>query len=257
MLNPHNRYLQIALNSTLQDAQRIIHDLPADPRIIFEAGTPFIKHYGLDGISAIKAYAIQKQFMQKIKFQRQPINLFNLFNKTSLINKQQNKSPNITSTNQTPYIVADMKMMDRGTTEVNLAAQAGASAVVALGLAPIESLNAFIETCNTLHVDSMIDMMNVNQPYKILKKLKQLPRVVILHRGVDEEKFSNKPLPIHMINKIKGSFNVMISIAGGDTPREIQSAIFNSADIVVLWKNFFHYTPQIAQLANSFLKNIK
>ena len=36
-----------------------------------------------------------------------------------------------------------------------------------------------------------------------------------------------------MINKIKGAFNTMISVAGGDTIREVQSAVFNGADIVV------------------------
>lgn len=45
-------------------------------------------------------------------------------------------------------------------------------------------------------MDSMIDMMNVDYPNNILRKLKKPPDVVILHRGVDEEKFNkDKPIP--------------------------------------------------------------
>ena len=42
-LNPKKHYLQVALNSTLEDAREIISQLPISDRIILEAGTPFIK----------------------------------------------------------------------------------------------------------------------------------------------------------------------------------------------------------------------
>ena len=42
-LNGKKRYLQIALNGDLADAQKIIARLPASDRIIIEAGTPLIK----------------------------------------------------------------------------------------------------------------------------------------------------------------------------------------------------------------------
>ncbi|MBP6098954.1 MAG: bifunctional formaldehyde-activating protein/3-hexulose-6-phosphate synthase, partial [Candidatus Levybacteria bacterium] len=100
-------------------------------------------------------------------------------------------------------------------------------------------------------------MMNVEKPYQVIRKLKDLPTVVILHRGVDEERYSNKMLPIHMINKIKGTFNVIVAVAGGDSAREIQSASFNGADIIVVWKNFYTPSEDIESLANNFLANIK
>ena len=48
-LDPKKRYLQVALNSTLDEAYRIIHQLPVSDRIIIEAGTPLIKRYGEEG----------------------------------------------------------------------------------------------------------------------------------------------------------------------------------------------------------------
>lgn len=156
------------------------------------------------------------------------------------------------------YVVADLKTMDRGVTEVTMAKSAGASAVIGLGLAPIETINAFIRSCKESGLDSMIDMMNVDQPVKVLRKLSLLPDVVLLHRGVDEEIFNkNKPIPFVHINKVKSSYNTLISVAGGDSIREVQRAVFNGADIVVVWKEFFHSSASTGQLAEEFLAAVK
>ncbi|OGG07894.1 hypothetical protein A3D05_02605 [Candidatus Gottesmanbacteria bacterium RIFCSPHIGHO2_02_FULL_40_24] len=224
MLNRKTRYLQIALNSTLENAAGIISSLPASPRIIIEAGTPLIKRYGMDAVRKLNYWWSQKAVSAAFD----------------------------------PYIVADVKTMDRGATEVFLAKDAGASAVIALGIAPVETLDVFIKTCRENSVDSMIDVMNIDAPIKILRRLKTLPDVVILHRGVDEEKFNpDKPIPYLQINKIRSGYNTLIAIAGGDTIREVQRAIFNDADIVVVWKEFFSSGDQTAQLAGEFLRVIK
>jgi bifunctional enzyme Fae/Hps len=225
MLSTKSHYLQIAFNSTVYDAERIIASLPPTERIIIEAGTPLIKEYGSEAISKLRS-----AWQRRLAF---------------------------SGTDATPYIVADLKCMDRGQREVVIASEAGAGAAVALGQAPIETLNAFIDQCEKQKVDSMLDMMNVDKPYQVLRKLKKLPVVVMLHRGVDEEEYSDKPVPIYQINKIKGAFNTLVSIAGGDTLREIQSAVFNGANIVVVWKNFYQASDDTSKLAKEFLAKIK
>ncbi len=55
-LNPRKRYLQIALNSTLEEAHKIINQIPISDRILIEAGTPLIKRYGEQGIRQIKQW---------------------------------------------------------------------------------------------------------------------------------------------------------------------------------------------------------
>ena len=156
------------------------------------------------------------------------------------------------------YIVADSKCADLAAREVEMMATAGANAVTCLGVAPIETIDNFIEECQKFNVDSMIDMMNVESAIVVLKKLKKLPDVVILHRGVDETEFSKeKQIPYYQIKQIKGNYNILVAIAGGDTIREVQRATFNDADIVVVWKNFYQASAETAQLAESFLKEIK
>ena len=49
-LNNNVRYLQIAFNYDLQMARRIIPAIPQSDRILIEAGTPFIKLEGMDGV---------------------------------------------------------------------------------------------------------------------------------------------------------------------------------------------------------------
>ena len=216
ILDKRKKYLQVALNSTLSEAAQIIRTLPQSERILLEAGTPLIKHYGIEAIRFIKNLRPQS------------------------------------------YVVADLKTMDRGDTEVILAKQGGASGVIALGQAPVETIDSFIDSCSKYGLDSMVDMMNIDHPIKVLRKLKKLPDVVILHRGVDEEIFNkDKPIPYIQINKVRASYGVLIAIAGGDTIREVQRAVFNDANIVLVWKEFYQPSAQTAQIAEEFLRVIK
>lgn len=211
------KYLHIALNNTLTEAEDIIPRLPTSDRILIEVGTPLLKIYGIEAISRIKALA--------------PIGV---------------------------YIVADNKCADLAQREVEMVAQAGANAATCLGVAPIETINSFIFACQKFNIDSMLDMMNVSDSQSILKKLKKLPDVVILHRGVDETEFSkDKHIPYYQIKQIKGSYNVLVAVAGGDTIKEVERAVFNDSDIVVVWKDFYKLNTDTAQLAETFLKQIK
>lgn len=280
LLNRRKKYLQIALNSTLEEAKNIIFQLPVSDRILIEAGTPLIKAYGGYAIRQIKSLAndrfnpygpsaiLTPQIFKELSrnnrvlgwidraFRNIPMSNDNAIKSREMINKKIGNE-NLSSA-PSPYIVADMKTMDRGDREVEIAANNGASAAIALGLAPIETLDSFIASCSAHNIDSMIDMMNVDYPVGTLRKLKKLPDVVMLHRGVDEEKFNKeKMLPLHEIRRIKGAYNLMISVAGGDTIREVQRAIFNDADIVVVWKEFFQSTADTAKLAKEFVQEIE
>jgi bifunctional enzyme Fae/Hps len=161
-------------------------------------------------------------------------------------------------------IVADLKTTDGAVEEVELAKNAGASAATVLGSAPVETINLFIKTCNDYGLDSMIDMIGVEEPLKVLLKLKQPPAVVILHKGRDEETTRGKVIKYKHINKIKSKYNVLISAAGGVDLREARSAIFNGANIVVVnivakedpWTGISS-DENTAEIAQQFLKTIE
>ncbi|MFX0047487.1 MAG: orotidine 5'-phosphate decarboxylase / HUMPS family protein [Candidatus Hermodarchaeota archaeon] len=50
----NQRYVQIAFNHTTADVLNILPQIPYDPRIIIEAGTPYLKREGLAGIRLIR-----------------------------------------------------------------------------------------------------------------------------------------------------------------------------------------------------------
>ena len=265
MLEKKQKYLQIALNSTLEEAKAIIDQIPLDKRIIIEAGTPLIKSYGIEGIRKIKEWWEERIFGPTIpkmagleSFLYRPISFNWLERLFKLGDKKETKERTSKNISLSPYIVADLKCMDRGKREVEIAKEAGASGAVVLGQAPIETIEAFIEECEKLGLDSMVDMMNVEFSLEILRKLKKQPKVVILHRGVDEEVFNpESEIPYHEIARIKNEYDVMVAVAGGDTIREVQRAIFNDADIVVVWKSFYQSTIETTKLAEEFLKEIR
>jgi len=105
----------------------------------------------------------------------------------------------------------------------------------------------------------MIDMMNVKFPFEVLQKLKKLPDVIVLHRGVDENnKNREKQLPHNQIRAIKGAYGkILISVAGGETTRDVIRTYFNDADIAVIWRSFYESPKNTAKLAQEFLKLIR
>jgi bifunctional enzyme Fae/Hps len=222
MLNAKSKYLQIAFNRSLDEVKSMVYKLPASDKIIIEAGTPLIRKYGQKGITSLKNWWSER--IQK-----------------------------------PAYIIADLKCMNRSTQEVRSAFEAGASAATCLGLAPIETINEFINECKEKEIDSMLDMMNVPFPFEILQRIDNLPNIVVLHRGVDEnEKNREKEIPYDQINRIRGTYNnLLISVAGGETTREVMRAFFNNANIVVVWRSFYESPDDTAKLAQDFLRLIK
>lgn len=130
-------------------------------------------------------------------------------------------------------IVADLKTSDGAVREVEFARDSGATAATVMGSCPPETLNLFIGKCAELGLDSMIDLLGVEDPMPVLRSLKKPPAVVVLHKGRDEESTRGKVIRYKHVNKIKSKYDVIISAAGGIDLREARSAIFNGANIVV------------------------
>jgi len=263
ILEKRKKYLQIALNNTLEDARQIVASLPHSRNILIEAGTPLIKKSGTQAISAIRELAPNAYIVADIKCADLADREVGLVCDIQPSFAPVLPNPRLTQKNSFLDLLkmtADQINAIQKNSQANLSVPAvtsSANAATVLGVAPVETINLFIEECKKRRIDSMIDMMNVANPLAILKKLDYPPDVVILHRGVDETEFSReKQIPYYQIKQIKGNYNILVAVAGGDTIREIQRAFFNDADIVVVWKNFYQATENTALLAKEFLKEI-
>lgn len=132
------------------------------------------------------------------------------------------------------HIVADLKVADGAVGEVEMARAAGATAITALGSSPTETLDLFIAQCTTLGMISMVDMIGVQDPLKVVRPLKHPPDVVVLHRGRDEESTRGKMIQYRHINRLRSKYDIFIAAAGGIDLREARSAVFNGAALVVV-----------------------
>lgn len=162
------------------------------------------------------------------------------------------------------HIVADLKASDGGAEEAQMAHEAGATAATALGNSPTETLNCFIAACRRLGVASMVDMLGVADPLRVLMQLKLPPEVVVLHRGRDEESTRGKVIHYRHVTRLRSKFDTLISAAGGVDLREARSAVFNGASIVVVnvvspgkpW-NGIPADGDVGTIARSFLATIE
>ncbi len=162
------------------------------------------------------------------------------------------------------YVVADLKTSDGAQGEVDLARAAGANAATIIGSSPLETLDLFVQRCNEVGIDSMIDMLGVADPLHVLREMRKPPSVVILHRGRDEETTRGKVIQYRHVNRIRSKFDVPISAAGGVDLGEARSAIFNGASIVVVnlvkpgdpWLGI-RTDQDIAAIAREFLATIE
>lgn len=134
------------------------------------------------------------------------------------------------------FIIADLKTLDVGKVEVDMAFEETADAVVCAGLAAPETIDEFIHETQRLGVYGIVDTMNIENPIAKLKMLKNFPDVVILHRPIDVEK-SGKQHAWAVIKDIKQTFKdekFLVAVAGGITPQNVQEALGFGADIIIV-----------------------
>jgi len=145
------------------------------------------------------------------------------------------------------FLVADLKTLDVGKLEVDFAFDATADAVVASGLASLVMLDKFIFEAHRVGIYAYVDMMEVDNPVEKLSQLKEIPDVVILHRGIDTESVETNALQRQKwawVPKIKefykdkklvsGRDRVLVAVAGGIEPETAQYAIEMGADILII-----------------------
>ncbi|MHA1794220.1 MAG: orotidine 5'-phosphate decarboxylase / HUMPS family protein [Promethearchaeota archaeon] len=131
-------------------------------------------------------------------------------------------------------IVADLKISDGASYEVEIAKNAGADAITAAGMAPIETLDKFTRECKQQGVVSMIDMLGVINPLEKIRPLHIKPDCIVIHKGRDEEENPRSVIRYKDINKIRSKYDVFISIAGGLDIDRVRSVYFNGGHIAIL-----------------------
>jgi len=153
------------------------------------------------------------------------------------------------------FIIADLKTLDTGNLEARMAADATADAVVISGLAPLPTLEKAINETKKTGIYSVIDMLNVDDPVKVIKHLAVKPDVVELHRAIDAEdtEYSWGDIPAL---KRAGGKRMLVATAGGVRRHVVKDALAAGADILVVGRAITA-SRNIEHAAEEFLEEMQ
>ncbi|HEX7628348.1 MAG TPA: 3-hexulose-6-phosphate synthase, partial [Candidatus Methanoperedens sp.] len=131
-------------------------------------------------------------------------------------------------------ILADMKTVDTGAMEVEMAAKAGADIVILLGNADDSTIQDAIRSARKYGVKIMADLISTGNPVKRAKELAEFGIDYInIHVGIDQQMMGEDPLSILKSLKI----NIPIAVAGGIDAKSAAAAVLSGATIIIVGGN--------------------
>ncbi|MCL2863070.1 MAG: orotidine 5'-phosphate decarboxylase [Methanimicrococcus sp.] len=136
-------------------------------------------------------------------------------------------------------ILADMKTMDVGATEVEIAAKSGADIVTILAAADDMVIKQSLLSAKKYGVRIMVDFISFPDPLSRAKELEALGvDLVNVHVGIDEQMAGESP--IEMLKKMAAQTDMEIAVAGGLNPETAGEAVLAGADIVIVGSYIIH-----------------
>ena len=131
-------------------------------------------------------------------------------------------------------ILADMKTMDTGAIEVEMAAKAGADIIIILGGADNSTIQDAVRAARKYGVRLMADLISVSDPATRAKELAGLGLDYInIHVGIDQQMVGDDPIKILETLEI----DVPIAVAGGVDAESAAKAVLSGASIVIVGGN--------------------
>jgi len=130
-------------------------------------------------------------------------------------------------------IVADMKTMDTGAFETEMASKAGADVVVILGAADDSTIKDAIKSARKYGTKIMIDLIGVKDKIKKAQELEKFGiDYLCIHIGIDEQMMGKKPLEI--LKQTVKNTNIPIAVAGGINSENAADLVKAGASIIIV-----------------------
>ncbi len=130
-------------------------------------------------------------------------------------------------------IVADLKTMDTGRLETEMAFKAGANVAIVLGVSDDSTIKEAVEAARNYGGAVMVDIINVKDPIKRSEELEALDvDIICVHVGIDQQMRGVDPLDL--LEKIRDRVSIPLAIAGGITSENAGIAVERGADVVIV-----------------------
>jgi len=130
-------------------------------------------------------------------------------------------------------LVADMKTMDTGAFETEMAAKAGADVVCVLAASDNSTIVDAIKSAKKYGTKIMADLIGVKDKLKRSKELEKLGvDYLCMHVGIDEQMIGRKP--IETLSKIVKNTSIPLAVAGGINSETAADCIKAGASIIIV-----------------------
>jgi len=151
-------------------------------------------------------------------------------------------------------IVADMKTMDTGGLEAEMALKAGADIVTVLSGADISTIEEAVKSARKYNGKVMVDCMNINN-LEILKKFEEIGVDYLgVHVGIDQQMKGQSP--IEFCKRMLGKTRIPIAIAGGINTETAPKAAEMGASIIIVGSSITK-SPNPREAAKAIRESLK
>jgi len=130
-------------------------------------------------------------------------------------------------------LVADMKTMDTGAFETEMAAKAGADIVCILAAADNSTIKDAIKSAKKYGTKIMVDLIGVKDKIKRAEELEKLGiDYLCIHVGIDEQMIGKKPIEI--LSTLVKKTNTPVAVAGGLNSETVAKVVKAGASIIIV-----------------------
>lgn len=130
-------------------------------------------------------------------------------------------------------VLADMKTVDTGSVEVEMAAKAGADIVIVLGVSDNSTIKEAVEAGKRYGSKIMVDLLGVENPVSRSVELEKLGvDYICIHIGIDQQMKGVNPLEI--LRQVAKVVKIPVAVAGGINSETAAEAVKAGADIVIV-----------------------
>ena len=130
-------------------------------------------------------------------------------------------------------LIADMKTMDTGAFETEMASKAGADIVCILAASDDSTIIDAIKSARKYGSKIMVDLIGVNDKPQRAKELESLGvDYFCIHVGIDEQMIGKDPIKI--LSSLVKTTNIPIAVAGGLNSKTVVDAVKAGAQVIIV-----------------------
>ena len=130
-------------------------------------------------------------------------------------------------------VVADLKIMDTGAFEVEIAAKAGADVITVMAVADDGTMKEAVKAARRYGAKIMADLMSVEDLVKRTKEIQEMGvDYLCIHVSIDEQMIAHTPL--QKLREVCKVAEIPVAVAGGLNSETVADAIEAGASIIIV-----------------------